>query len=477
MATVKISSDFFTNEIKNYSNWEFAFWRELFQNSVDAKANNISINYEKNNDSCIISFQDNGCGMSRDILENVFFNLGTTTKNTNETVGGFGRARIILCFAQQDYIIYTQNMIVSGQGANYEILENDGFVKGCKFIITVKPKDFSSNYTSFINSLYQYLDMSQIEPYIFINGKKHNTKLYKRGKTKELSFGTAYSNQSGLFKNKIIFRVNGIPMFERYTPANSLIIVEIDPEKSRDVLLSNRDSINWKYLDEVEQFTSVIAIDTISAFRNKTEESKQIIGYSRKFIPKKNIIEKQKLDYIIDVQRPLDVDYCVKNWNPGICLITKTENNKIKRASKLFDIETISDKTTKKGKLFNLWQLCCESALESFCKVTGTNEINWMPGFIFDESMEACNQNNNNCFALLLNPLYCLGDKTGNIRYNINDFQSQIHMLTLAAHEVCHCKYNYHDERFASLFTDIVSDLMSNIKNIMKEIKLSHCKM
>jgi len=99
-----------------------------------------------------------------------------------------------------------------------------------------------------------------------------------------------------------------------------------------------------------------------------------------------------------------------------------------------------------------------------------------MPGFIFDESMEACNQNNNDCFALLLNPLYCSGDKTGNIRYHINDFQSQIHMLTLAAHEVCHCKYNYHDERFASLFTDIVSDLMSNIKNVTKEIKLSNCK-
>ena len=55
MATVKISSEFFENEIRNYSNWEQAFWRELFQNSIDAGSTEINISYEKIGTSTIQS--------------------------------------------------------------------------------------------------------------------------------------------------------------------------------------------------------------------------------------------------------------------------------------------------------------------------------------------------------------------------------------------------------------------------------------
>lgn len=481
MATVKISSDFFTNEIRNYSNWALAFWRELFQNSVDANANNISVNIEEVGRSCIVSFQDNGCGMSREVLEDVFFNLGTTTKNTHESIGGFGRARIILCFAQQDYIIYTQNNIASGSGANYEIQENDGNVQGCKFIITVNPEKFGSNNQEFIRCLELYLELSQIEPFVFINGAKFNSKLYKRGKTKELSFGTAYANKNGTHKNKIIFRVNGVPMFHRYTRSDAQIIVEIKPELSREVLLSNRDSISWRYIDEVEKFASECAIDTLSAFREKLSEDKQVIGSARKFIPKnKNINFDNTLavDILNHSYSNLieSVNTSYKNSGPGICIVTNTQNSKVKKASKSFSLETLYDNKSKKSKLFNLWTVACEHALESYCKFTNTENVNWMPGFIFDESCEACNQSLNDSFALLLNPLHCMGDNVGNIRYNINNFQSQMHMLALAAHEVCHCKYDYHDEKFASLFTDVISDMMSNIKEITRDFKLANCK-
>jgi signal transduction histidine kinase len=87
MATIKISSEFFENEIRNYSYWEQAFWRELFQNSIDAAANKIDIYYEQVGSHCIVSFKDNGKGMNRNVLENVFFNLGTTTKNSSDSVG------------------------------------------------------------------------------------------------------------------------------------------------------------------------------------------------------------------------------------------------------------------------------------------------------------------------------------------------------------------------------------------------------
>jgi hypothetical protein len=46
-----------------------------------------------------VRFADDGTGMTRRTLEEVFFALGRTTKDGEDSIGGFGRARIILCFA------------------------------------------------------------------------------------------------------------------------------------------------------------------------------------------------------------------------------------------------------------------------------------------------------------------------------------------------------------------------------------------
>ena len=289
MATIKISSEFFENEIRNYSYWEQAFWRELFQNSIDAAANKIDIYYEQVGSHCIVSFKDNGKGMNRNVLENVFFNLGTTTKNSSDSVGGFGRARIILCFAQTDYSIQTQNVSASGSGANYEITEEDEFFYGCKFLITIPLNKFYSNFEKFEQALLDYLSLSNIRAKININNKDFNyVPLIARGKKKELSFGTAYANKSSEDKNKIIFRVNGVAMFTRYTSAPINVIVEINPAESKRVLLSNRDALTWKCTDEVEQFCDLIAKETLSAFRDKSQGEEIVIGSARKFTRKNN---------------------------------------------------------------------------------------------------------------------------------------------------------------------------------------------
>jgi hypothetical protein len=202
MQTIKISSEFFENEIRNYSHWEQAFWRELFQNAIDAGANKIDISYEQMGTQCIVSFKDNGKGMDKNILENIFFNLGTTSKNSSNSVGGFGRARIILCFAQTDYIIRTQNYHAAGHGANYEIEEKINYFYGCKFLITIPLNKFYSNFEKFEQALFDYLSLSNIKASININNKEFNyTPLIARGKKKELSFGTAYANKSSNDKN------------------------------------------------------------------------------------------------------------------------------------------------------------------------------------------------------------------------------------------------------------------------------------
>src|SRR3546814_9252271 len=111
----------------------------MFQNALDAGARKIRIGMEavsgvSGQPTVRITFLDNGKGMSRDTLEQVFFRLGSSTKNADmTTIGGFGRARLLTCFSMANYAIRTGNLAVSGSGAQYRINQisaADGPVNG-----------------------------------------------------------------------------------------------------------------------------------------------------------------------------------------------------------------------------------------------------------------------------------------------------------------------------------------------------------
>jgi hypothetical protein len=410
--------------------------------------------------------------------------LGTTTKNSSDSVGGFGRARIILCFAQTDYIIRTQNYYVSGHGANYEISEKTNYLHGCKFLITIPLNKFYSNFEKFEQALFEYLSLSNIKASININNKEFNyIPLIARGKKKELSFGTAYANKSAADKNKINIRVNGVAMFTRYTSANIQVIVEINPAESRKVLLSNRDGLIWKCTDEVEQFCDLISKETLSAFRDKSQGEEIVIGSARKFTRKidtSNLIPKAEGNQFIfnnninfnDDPNEISSIQAKSGLLDGLVVLTKTADKKIRAAAKNFSPDKLEAPESRKLKLLKQWAIACEAALESLCKIRAIEEIDWRPGFVFDETMEACHKlSNDGAHTLMLNPIHINGNDIGKIKFSITNFHSHVELLTLAAHEVAHCEYKWHDESYAGLFTDIVSDMMKNINILSKEMK------
>ncbi len=125
--TVKMNKTFFRKERDHfYSDWYLAFWRELFQNSNDAGAKNINISlHEKPGRSSFgeirkepqtvvrVVFADDGCGMTYDTLDKVYFQIGESTKDGDgSSVGGFGRARLMTCFSQDRYSILTKDNFV-----------------------------------------------------------------------------------------------------------------------------------------------------------------------------------------------------------------------------------------------------------------------------------------------------------------------------------------------------------------------------
>jgi hypothetical protein len=133
---VTIHKSFFKKERDGfYSDWFVAFWRELFQNSVDAGSENIRIYLDqregrgsfgkfRTDPSNIVRvvFSDDGCGMSYDVLDDVYFAIGNTTKTADDgSVGGFGRARAMTCFSQDRYSMLTKDNFVVGEGGDFDI--------------------------------------------------------------------------------------------------------------------------------------------------------------------------------------------------------------------------------------------------------------------------------------------------------------------------------------------------------------------
>ena len=115
-----------------YASWMLSFWRELFQNSVDAGAKTIRIDVTEARQkgsfgrvpppktATRVVFADDGCGMTEDVLNQVYFRMGASTKADDETsVGGFGRARLMTNFSQTRYSIETRDRYVEGDGAEF----------------------------------------------------------------------------------------------------------------------------------------------------------------------------------------------------------------------------------------------------------------------------------------------------------------------------------------------------------------------
>lgn len=218
-----------TRRSEGHSDWALGFWRELFQNAVDAGATKVDITLDDapgkgsfgrpaTLDRVVrVTFSDDGRGMDERILRDVFLKPGETTKRSGDTVGGFGTARIMLAFSQVRYAVRTQDWLVEGDGSEFTCLtmpqaaeakraEIDEAVaaghadraeqlradlafimadqdtrKGCKLEIDVDPKETPWNYRNvdkakLLAKLDEYLSLSQVPCKVRLNGEELTTR-------------------------------------------------------------------------------------------------------------------------------------------------------------------------------------------------------------------------------------------------------------------------------------------------------------
>lgn len=281
MATIGLSPKFFKNERDNaYSDWEEALFRELVQNGRDAKSTALDFYLEDTpHEGVMIGYEDNGHGMPRRILKEIYFSLGESYKAENST-GGFGRARILVPLAMDRYVLRSDDYEVSGVGSQHsdeETWDREKLTHG--FLLTCWTKDSDSDKLE--NKLRRYVYENDLQGLkIRLNGEDLEGHPGKGKKIRDLfardrKFAEVYYNET-LPGHKMVVRVNGFSMFSNYSPQpKGQVTIELLPELSREVLTSSRDSLHYYEDSAVTRFVSELASETDTALKEKRPPSRR----------------------------------------------------------------------------------------------------------------------------------------------------------------------------------------------------------
>lgn len=109
-------------------------WRELIQNARDAGATRVDCSLTKTTDHIILKFRDNGCGMDWNTLEAGMLTYGGSLKASG-AAGGFGMAKLVVCFSSDETIIWTRDNAVRIDGIMYEKLPDAEYLSGTELLI------------------------------------------------------------------------------------------------------------------------------------------------------------------------------------------------------------------------------------------------------------------------------------------------------------------------------------------------------
>jgi hypothetical protein len=489
MPTITIPKSFFVKERRMYSCWQFAFWREFFQNSIDANATRIDIYTTDLGDGLSrIRFVDNGVGMSRETLENVYFRLGATSKEGEDMVGGFGRARILTCFSMRDYQIHTRDNLVQGDGGDYTILETE-YLQGTDITVHIE----NENYSYLWSYLHEYLRFSKMNCDVFVNNIRYTDWMeigthIRNLELKDVAFASVHSQIKGSARWCLSVRVRGVLMFKQYINSDMHVMIEIEPGKSREILTANRDGLQGEYAKVLEQLTQELASETRSALIPKFKKKDMTIrghglfysvGKSEQVqrtsaLKKSNEVKQEvRVQEIFGLPEDSEPQVVVRDPEtkpsmelltsnlPDIFIVDDTTNDKVKKIIDNYvplNWVTIdrNGRRVNKGsvmyKLLMYWKIACEHAVDSFLRANPNwSGISWGIGWVFSDTSEAKYLSVENGCAFLLNPV----DAEGNLKFFLTSQESQKRLMAYAKHEVAHIVSTYHNEDFARALTYI----------------------
>lgn len=293
--TLQIPRSFFVSERRVYSDWQKAFWRELLSNALDAGASRIRIKAARwKEGGAAITVSDNGCGMTRDIAERVYLCLGASSKS-DDAIGGFGRARILTCFAADAYRVRSGDFLIEGQGAEYRIKDGLKKIRGTAVQSCLNRSDaaflfddlrevlresalgqsvllnFADAHPGFLETFGDMRPASEDTEIPFRGYPRPGKHLGMLTRNGEDFASVNASNGATAIRGRAIVRVNDLSMHSFPTGLPGMVVFDLPPEKSRDIMTASRDNLRFHYESVIRDYIADMRANSRIAAGHETE--------------------------------------------------------------------------------------------------------------------------------------------------------------------------------------------------------------
>jgi hypothetical protein len=316
-----------------------------------------------------------------------------------------------------------------------------------------------------------------------LNSSRIKGQFRKGSRRREFSWGVIYTNLS--FANRLIVRVNGIPMFYRHLSCdNKCVLVELNG-KSTHVLQSSRDALKYTWQRELDRFIDEVSVDKRSAFKNDRPVYTQYAGDKLQSAHKAAMTDLVDAAYATtptctEEQAPADrhIDH-----TPSFeeikqpAMRTKTRRSKV--SHEFIVKNTIGMDVPKcylpssfsaySRKLVSSWIKCLLEVHELF-----NRPATFSVGFLFDDEHEAQHEVSNEYGTVFyIAPTTIVTQKTSNSRSLSNRWlfnsAGKFAILADVVHEYVHSiGFQYHDEAYSAKLTQVMGVVMANLKRFHK---------
>jgi len=353
---------------------------------------------------------------------------------------------------------------------------NHPFLKGC--IVSVALSESTASRMEY--ALRQYLETCQLPCSVTINKEGFSNWLYRRKATRVLSFGSVHTTKQREYC--AIARVRGVAMFTRYIACKTSAILEIDPQKSREILTVSRDQMKHDAQHELNTFITEITIDNKSLSRDCSLNKTEIFG-KFKTIGKRRDNAEEKTE---EQPKASMAGTSEVLWHGGFAAAAyctgelalapeapfpyeysvhyEDAPKHLNASARRFHKEAISG---NRLKLLLAWDETLQFFLETLHDIFG-EEIRYLPGFVFGNSIggmcKTQKEEENEGHILYINPL----DTDGKINLSCQDYAR---LYSIGAHEVAHIRSQYHNEEYASVLTQINERTVDRMGELKSQIR------
>lgn len=481
---IKIGPSFFQKAKNDYSDWRWAWVRELAQNGIDAPGtSSLMFEFRKSETETVASCENNGAPMTREILLEKFLAIGESGKNfQSEAVGGFGKAKELIAFAHLRYEIRTGSLLVRGCGAEYELEEGLEEFHGTRTRVWMVG-DETVALSGAVRAFCSYAQWGgQVLLFTTSGAERLECGLKKGAPRRELSMGSVYSNKS--HSNLVVVRIKGVPMFTSYTAFARCVIVELSGS-SLECLTSNRDGLVWAKRRELEGLLEELATDKRSALRKRSAEHTHYVGEKLRVQTSLNVKELvqataenrgvvQELAASVGglgqpiLADPARVEAAVQRLaRLGVSQIQEdfVVRNDLELKVPEYYLPDSAGFGMYARKLAKVWGRLLVQLYRVF-KLEGQFSI----GFCFSDEAEAmCERHSQFGLVYYVNPSVVVRQARSEARSLAKRFKltERERLLSLAVHELLHGAYGLtlHNEDFSTLLTDTFAKVLKERKS------------